>query len=473
MEGRRVTTEAAATRRLNSHAVVTAGGAFVTACLIVLLIAAHGAPDVDLWLHLRIGEFLRSGGRFALPDPFVTLAHHPYRPTQWLAEVVGSLAWDAVGMPGIQLLRLVGVLALVGSAWAAARSVGGSSGAAGAAAVTAFASSAGWGERPQLLGLVLLAFVSWRWWGALPTARSPWEVVPVTWVWAGVHGSWAVGIGFGVVMAVVALVDERHGLRRSLGMLAVPALSCVAVALTPLGPSLLLDPFLVGSALRGRVAEWQPPGPTNPLLVVLLAAALVVVVRWVRVHRLRFGRLLLLLATVAMAVSAVRLLAVAAVLLAPLLAEAIRPGADVRERVGRTEARAWAAALVLALIGGVWLALARPHPEPAGAPVAAALDQLPTGSVVAADPYLTGWVEWRFHDLRLLRDLRSELYAPATAGAYEDFLRGRENAAAYADAHDVRAVVINTDAALARQLTDAAWFEEVAHGGYVVLVAPR
>jgi hypothetical protein len=467
-----VTTDAPAAPARTSPTAVTSGAALVTAALVVLLVAAHGSPDVDLWLHLRVGEFLRAGGRFGLPDPFVALADEAYRPTQWLAEVLGSLTWDALGMPGIQVLRLLGVLALVGFTWASARAAAGATGAGVAAAVTAFASSAGWGERPQLLGLALLALVAWRWWRALPAARAPWEVVPVTWVWAGVHGSWAVGIGLGVAMALVALVDERHGLRRSSRMLLVPAVSCLAVALTPLGPSLLLDPFVVGSALRGRVAEWQPPGATNPLFLALLVAALVVVARWVRTRPLRLGRLLLLVATVAMAASAVRLLAVAAVLLAPLLAEALQPDADVHPPLTRAEVRVWAAALAVALAGGLWLARARQHSEPAGAPVATALDRLPAGSVVAADPYLAGWVEWRFQDLRLLRDLRSELYSPATAQAYEEFLRGREGAAAYADAHDVRAVVVRSDGDLARQLTGRGWVHAVTDDGYAVLLAP-
>ena len=68
--------------------------------MVAELIRLRTAPDVDLWLHLRLGAELRDGTRFgALPDPLVVLADRPYVPTQWLSEVAGSLVEQAWASP--------------------------------------------------------------------------------------------------------------------------------------------------------------------------------------------------------------------------------------------------------------------------------------------------------------------------------------------------------------------------------------
>ncbi len=448
------------------------GLTLLIASLVPVLIALHGRPDVDLWLHLRIGEFLTAGGRFGAPDPFTTLADTAYRPTQWLAEVAGSWVWGWAGMPGIQILRLVGVLAIVAATWAAGRAVAGPLAAAGATLLTVFASAAGWGERPQLLGLALLALATWVWWRALARGRAPWLLVPLTWVWAGVHGTWAIGIALGLAMTLVAVVDEHRGQALAARFLAVTVASLAAAALTPLGPRLLLDPLTVGAAVAGRVNEWQPPGLTNPLLVALLLGVLATLGAWAGRRQLLPGRIVLLAAATAMAFSAVRLLAVAAILIAPLLAEALS-GRSPRPEVDRSERRHWAIAATVAIAGGLWIALAQPHPEPVVGRVAAAVRALPDGAVVAVDPRVVGWVEWAAPDVRVLRDLRSELYAARTADAYEEFLHGAPEAADYARRQGATVALLAPGSPLVTRLGAAGWTEAERDAEHVLVVAPR
>ena len=72
------------------------------------LLTVRSRPDVDLWLHLRIGGLLRDGARFeGLPDPLAVLPDRTYVPTQWLAQVSMSGLYDAGGMAAIQLLRVI------------------------------------------------------------------------------------------------------------------------------------------------------------------------------------------------------------------------------------------------------------------------------------------------------------------------------------------------------------------------------
>src|SRR6478735_5208149 len=90
--------------------LLTLGGGLLAA----LLLRLRQGVDPDLWLHLRLGEQLRTGERFQrVPDPLVVLADQPYSPTQWLSEVVMSVVHELTGVAGIHVLRALAVVALL------------------------------------------------------------------------------------------------------------------------------------------------------------------------------------------------------------------------------------------------------------------------------------------------------------------------------------------------------------------------
>ena len=203
----------------------------------------------------------------------MVLADEPYSPTQWLSEAAMSVVHELTGVAGIHLLRALAVVALLAFLQLTAAVYTTPVRAAGVALPAMAATAAQWGERPQLAGLVLLAVTTWLWSRARRDAAVPWLVIPLTWVWAMLHGSWVIGCATGALF-VVAMLLENPRRERAWARLAGVVVASVSVAgLTPLGPSLLLEPLVVGAAARGRVNEWAAPGLTNPLVLVVVLMA--------------------------------------------------------------------------------------------------------------------------------------------------------------------------------------------------------
>lgn len=451
--------------------------ALATGSLASYVLWLRERPDVDFWLHLRIGDFLRRGGVFGLPDPLTALADRPYRPTSWLAEVAMDALWSAGGMPAIQLARLLAVVALMVLVWCGARVRGTELPAAATTGALLFVSSLGWGERPQILGLCLLAATSARWSAALSTKRAPWELLPLFWLWACVHGTWTVGLLVGAATLVVGLVDEHLSRALARRWVAVQVGCLAAVCLTPLGPTLVRDVAQVAATLRGRVNEWNHPTLGNPLWILFLAVGLVVLL--VVTGRGQWGRVAVVVVLLGAGSSAVRMLAPAAIVLAPIAAEAISPtGSRARRTVGvgrgLTSRLLWLPGLVavvpLVAVGG-WSALLRPHPEPVSPPISHALSTMPEGTRVIAQADITGWVLWRHPDLALLRDLRGEIYSPRVADPYDRAFSGADTAA-YFRSQQVGAALLDVGSQASTNLGAAGWTRAASDDRLVLWVRP-
>ncbi|WP_215512784.1 hypothetical protein [Phycicoccus mangrovi] len=433
--------------------------------LAALLLRLRAGPDVDLWLHLRIGRSLRDGEWFgALPDPLTVLADRPYVPTQWLAQVGMSVVDDVAGVPGIHAVRALLLVALAALLAATARRWAGPLASVVVATAALVATSAAWGERPQLLGLVLAAVSLHLWTGTLVDGRPRWSLLAVAWLWSAMHGSWPLGVGFGLLVLVALALGRRPGPVPWGRLAALLAGTALVPVLGPFGPRALVEPFAVGVAARTTVNEWKPPAPTNPLLVLVLVLALVVLVRLVRARRLDLPALLLAGAGVVLAASSVRTIAVGALLVAPALARTLHAGGPPARR------ERWpglAVAAVFLLVPGV--VLGGPEAGPLPRAVDAAVERLPAGTPTVVDAYASGWVLWAHPQVRLLRDLRAEVYSPATAAAYEAFSATRPGWEAYADEHGVRAVLTRVGEPLDRGLSGAAgWSRTAAEGRWVL-----
>ena len=222
-------------------------------------------------------------------------------------------------------LRAVGILALLAVlAWGARRVADGVP-AVLAAAVGLLGAGHALTARPQLLGLVLLAVVVMTWWRTAGDLQPRWWLVPLGWAAAWVHGLWVVGVVVGVATVAGLLLDRRVAGRDALRLMAIPALSAAAAALTSYGPGLVLTPFTVGRDVRDFVGEWQPTSARDVCALAVLVPIGVVAVHWmrspVRPAWWQVGHLVLAAgATLSMS----RMVAVGAVLTAPLLAETLQ-----------------------------------------------------------------------------------------------------------------------------------------------------
>jgi hypothetical protein len=439
------------------------------------VIGVRPVSDPSPWLHLKVGAFLLEGGRFGMPDPWAPFASYRYVPTEWLPAVLGQLAYQTFGLPGIAWMRCAGILGLLSAlVWSARRSAD-TTPALVVAFVALIGAYDGLTERPQLLGLVFLAVAVGAWWRSALDLKPRWWLVPMTWLWACSHGLWSVGLVVGLVTIAGLIFDRRLTARSSAKLFTVPVLCVAAAGLTPLGPRLLLSPLVVDKNAGNFVGEWQSTSVHNPVAVLTLAMLGLVLLSWFRMGRKppwwQIGLLLTgLVATLAMT----RTIAVGAIIGAPLLANEIQL---YRSRpVGETtrQARsAWIALILTALVAAAPLSWARAQ-DPVSVPdrLRPQLALIPPGTVVLAEGDIGGWLFWSDPQVRLVLDPRIEIYSAAHVRAFVSAMATAPGWRQFVDRTGARYALVVTGSPIATSLIErAGWTQIGEDAGFVLLRA--
>lgn len=336
--------------------------AAVAAVAALVRSAARPLNDIDLYWHLLVGRDILAGipvgeaGRgwsFApVPDTWVS--------TQWGAEVLFAWLYDRFGFTSFVVLRTVSVLvALVVLALTTLRGRPARA-AAWPFAVAALALAATSQERSQQLSYALAPLVGWWALRLWRDGRAPrwWVVLPLTVVWANVHGGWVL-LPLVLLLASVARVIDARDLRDRAALVgAALAVGTVAAALvSPAGVDTVLAVVRFSSS-TSLIAEWAPVRPLDGAAVPLDLMALTLVLCWALGRRRpTLGEVVLLLPIVAFGYTAWRSTTPACLVLAPLvaatLARAIGDGDPlpdgVRNRMAGASLAIAAAGAVLAL----------------------------------------------------------------------------------------------------------------------------
>ncbi|MGH7092234.1 MAG: hypothetical protein ACREFB_01700 [Stellaceae bacterium] len=267
--------------------------------------------DPYTYLHLAAGNWMIAHAALLRTDPFTfTLTGAPWLAGEWLAELILTGLYRLGGWTGLViitaacfavslgmlahfLVRRLGALpaviaALIGSALVMPHVV----------------------VRAHMLAMPLLV-----WWsGALFAARDegpgpPWRLLPLLALWANLHASVLFGVALagwlGIEAVTAATPAERLSELRRWGGFAGAAAGMVLLTPHPVGT--LLQPFrlMVMPALQASFGEWQPPVVASfPALELWLLGALAL--GFMLQVRLRWTRLVLLLALIHLALSHVR-----------------------------------------------------------------------------------------------------------------------------------------------------------------------
>ena len=293
--------------------------------------AARGVADPDVWWHLRTGQLIIQNHQVFHSDPYsFTRVGQPWINHEWLSQVAMYGAYRLAGWGGL----IVGFAAIiaVSSLLVYLRSPGRPYVAGVFTLWGAVASAPILGVRPQMFSLLLASLF------LLVLERSEkhpgmlWWTAPLTLLWVNLHGGYFVGIGLMVAFLIGDALEVAFGSEdwtrtaSHLPRLALALVACLAVVpLNPNGVRMYWYPLetLRSRAMQTYVDEWFSPNfhqaKELPFLCMILATLLALTLSS---RRLRARELLLLLATMWLALRSARHIPIFVLVVVPILSGA-------------------------------------------------------------------------------------------------------------------------------------------------------
>jgi hypothetical protein len=314
--------------------------------------------------------------------------------------------------------------------------------------------------RPALLGAVLLAMVV----AITHMERRPLWMLPLLfWLWAAVHGTFAIGLGY-------LFLDALR--RRSRKQVVAVVLSGLATALTAhgLGTWWILVQFWRSQGALDLISEWGPPDFGNPFTLPFLLVIVGLVVAGAR-NQLRPEHLWIAIPFLSFGLLAERNVWPAVIVLAPL---AIRAwgGRPSRVRSPSSESVVANVAIAVMLVAVAVLGLARgadlaEDRFPAAA-ATAALDSSRVFAGSAVGGYLI-YAEWP--ERRVFIDDRAELYGEEGFRRFVDLRKGIDVESVFAEL-GIEQALAQTDWSIVEALRLSGWIPRYEDEHFVVLAKP-
>ena len=220
-------------------------------------------PAVDLAYQVRAGELILVTGHLPSADTFTfTVAGEPWLDQQWFAQVALALGYRLGGWELLAVLRagIVGGIVVLLVATALARGAGPRTAAILALAGFAVMAPA-LALRPQLLGILLFAALTWLVADRTRHPRRLWTAPLLILLWANVHGSFVLAPA---ILGYAWLDDllRRRPWHETFVVLVVGSLASV---LTPFGASVWGYAADIGASpvIASQVSEWQRTTPLS------------------------------------------------------------------------------------------------------------------------------------------------------------------------------------------------------------------
>lgn len=408
---------------------------------------------VDLGYHLRAGEWMWRHGRILDHDVFTsTFAGDAWLNQNWLTQLLFYKWWDLAGLEG--LAGLIAVLFTSGFAlsfWVAYRRAGGVRVAGAAVLIAALPSIYNTAARPQAVSWLLAAVVVAILERSEDRPRLTLWIVPLTALWANLHGAFVIGLGFVAIELVAAVWAGRRdpAARRRGGWLTVTlGTAAIAALANPWGYRVYAYVAGIGTnaTIRGAIEEWQAPAlgdPAGVLFFVSVGLVALAVVRAPGRLDLRDGlRLLFGLALGAVAIrNGLWWTLAAGPALATLLA-ARPPVVTAAERPKIVHLAVVGGLIALAVVFSPWV---RPQLLDDDTPVAAAAylrDHDLPGSLLNSQHY-GSYLEWAAPASPTFLDSRIELFPPGLWADYQRLVAARPGWAAITERYDIGHVVLD------------------------------
>ncbi len=302
-------------------------------------LAARGVSDPDVWWHLRTGQLIVESHQVPHLDPYsFTRAGQPWINHEWLSQVTIYAIYRLAGWGG---LIVAFAMIVATSLWMVYLRCPGCPYIAGIFMVWgATASAPSWGVRPQMFSLLLASIFLLILEHSDEHPRLLLWTAPLTVLWVNLHGGYLVGIGLTILFLVGNVLEVMFGSENwkqaapHLRRLALVLVACLAVVpLNANGIRMYRYPLetLRSRSMQTYVDEWFSPNfhqaKELPFLCMLLAVLLAL---GLSPRRLRAREVLLLLATMWMALRSVRHIPIFVLVTVPILSASAQFWLDER-----------------------------------------------------------------------------------------------------------------------------------------------
>jgi hypothetical protein len=453
--------------------------------------------DGGIGWHIRTGELILGGTGIPRLDPFsASFAGRPWFAWEWLFDKMAAALHFSWGLNGVVLLGAL-VIAVTFRGWfcRALQTSGSLLFALPATLLVFVVSSVHLLARPHVFSWLFTVL----WWGILDRYLEngkQWQLVnllPITALWANVHGGFVLGLALLLTCAAGAVVEaltkrgnERRAARRRVWQLGLWSVLCFLASLAnPNGFSLHLHiyRYLTDRRLLAQIDEFRPPNlhwfAVQCFLVLL---GLAVWMAWRRRSVLGVPRLLVFGLMAWSGLYAVRNLPLAAMIIAMIAARAVHGiGIDgvARNSGARARLAAWSArmtAVEFQLRGGLWslaavifvFVLVQRGGEIRGHTLMAAhfdarrfpvgvtetLEQRGLSDIVFCPDAWGGYMIYRlWPQARLVVDDRHDFYGAEFLEQHVRVLRGEPGWQAWLDHQHADVLVLPANSGLVRELT--------------------
>jgi hypothetical protein len=406
-----------------------------------------------LW-HIRAGELQAGAGEVLVADPFsFTMLGEPWLTQSWLAELLyswGERNWGLGFVPPMLLvLSSITFLAIGLLAYRRSRSTSATAIVVGLSTLLLISFLV---PRPVLFSFALFALVILAW----DRRSTRWTVPLLFWIWASVHGSFAIGLVY-VGLTIIAEADWR----------AVPTAVAAGLATFAtahgLGVIRILFEFSEAGPALALLSEWRRPELWSIVFAPFLIGIGIIIWGAVR-GRVTPRHVWLLAPFLLLAFSATRAVPPAWIALVPLISVSL-----AGLRVGEARRFSSPAAVVFALVVFIMplLLASDASIDVERFPVAAAaeLDDVPTFHDDRAGGYLI-WAEGP--DRLVFLDDRAELYGERMAEFVEIRDLERDWRPVF-ERDGIEQVLLQADQELIGELEAAGWAVAYEDEFYVVL----
>jgi hypothetical protein len=289
-------------------------------------------------------------------------------------------------------------------------------------------------------------------------------------------------VAYGFLFVVGFVLSRRMTGRVLAQQLAVASCSLGIVALNPVGLGVLEAPFAVHSTSK-YIVEWHRTDLASGAAVSALLMAAVIATVWIRTSSgTSWPRALVLVSAVFWTWYAARTVALAGLVLAPLLAEALDrlveadkgpTSGRMRRSAGRKELILLSLAALVASAAIAFVASTKAN-QPGNVPVVLdpALDRLPAGTRVFNAYELGGWIAWRHPKLEQYIDGLITPYTASHADRYYQALTLKPGWYRIVRASRASIALLETSSPLAKGLEGKGWRMVETGDGYSILGAP-